>query len=131
MGIQVHWDEQESDILVFDLRAQWTWDEAHTTIQSGLEMINSTAYPVYVMTLTDHGFPPSPSILNEFQKVARVLPPHVMLVVVVTDNFMVETINQIFYRVSPTGHRIGRLAKTPDAARAMIAEHRATRDAAS
>ena len=117
MGIQLQWDEQDPDILIFDLRAQWTWDEFHAAVQDGLHLMNSAAQLVYIITLSTHGFPPSPSVLSEFQKVSRVLPTSVALIVVVTDNFMVETINQIFFRVSPLGRRIGRLAKTTDAAR--------------
>ena len=131
MGIQVQWDAQDPDILVFDLRSQWTWDEFHATVQDLLVMINSAAPPIYIMTLSAAGFPHSPSILSEFQKVSRLLPPSIALVVVVTDNFLVETVNEIFFRVSPLGRRIGRLAKTIDAARAIIADHRTQRDAAS
>ena len=122
MGIQVQWDAQDPDILVFDLRSQWTWDEFHATVQDLLAMINSAAPPIYIMTLSAAGFP---------QKVSRLVPPSIALVVVVTDNFLVETVNEIFFRVSPLGRRIGRLAKTIDAARAIIADHRIQRDAAS
>jgi hypothetical protein len=130
MGIQVQWDAQDPDIIVFDLRASWTWADFHAAVQDGLRLMNSVTQPVYVITLSATSFPPSPSILNEFQKVACVLPPSIALIVVVTDNFVIETINQIFFRVSPLGRRVGRLAKTMDAARAMIANHRAQRDAA-
>jgi hypothetical protein len=131
MGIQVQWDAQDPDILVFDLRCEWDWKEFHAAVQGAMPMILNTAHSVYVMTLSADSFPQSPSILSEFQKVARLLPPNIALIVVVTDNYLVETINQIFFRVSPLGRRIGRLAKTTDAARAMIAEHRVQRDAAS
>ncbi|MEO8608713.1 MAG: hypothetical protein ABI690_12560 [Chloroflexota bacterium] len=129
MGIQVQWDVQDPDILVFDLRAQWDWNEFHAAVRDGISMMNSLTQPVYVITLSAHGFPPSSSVLSEFQKVMRILPQNVALIVVVTDNFMVETINQIFFRVSPLGRRIGRLAKTIDAARVLIAEDRAKRHA--
>jgi hypothetical protein len=131
MGIQMQWDAQDPDILIFDLRSQWVWDEFHAAVQDGLHLMNSSGQPVYVISLSGAGFPHSPRILGEFKKVTRVLPPNVALIVVVTDNFLVESVNQIFFKVSPLGRRIGRLAKTPDAARAMIAEHRAKRDAAS
>lgn len=131
MGIQLQWDAQDPDILIFDLRSQWIWDEFHAAVQDGLHLMNSAAHPIYVITLSAAGFPHSPSILSEFKKVTRILPPHIALIVVVTDNFMVETVNQIFFKVSPLGRRIGRLAKSVDAARAMIADHRAKQDAAS
>lgn len=125
MGIQLQWDAQDSDILIFDLRAQWLWDEFHAAVQNGLQLMNSTTQPVYVIILSASGFPHSPSILGEFKKVTRLFPPNLAMVVVVTDNFLVETVNQVFFKVSPLGRRIGRLAKSVDTARALIAEHRA------
>ncbi len=129
MSIQVEWDAQDQNILVFDLRSQGDWNEFHLAVQDGFCLINSVSQPVYVILLSAKRFPPSPSILSEFQKATRLLPPNIALIVVVTDNYMVETINQIFFRVSPLGRRIGRLAKTVDAARTLIAEHRAKREA--
>src|SRR5262245_22079145 len=101
MGIQMQWDAQDPDILVFDLRCQWTWDEFHAAVQGLVALVNSVTHPVYVMTLSAPSFPASPSVLSEFQKVSRVLPPSIALIVVVTDNFLIETINEVIFRVSP------------------------------
>lgn len=128
MGIQSQWDVHEPDIVLFDLRSQWTWDEFHVAAQALTAMINSVSYPVYVVTLSSSSFPPSPSVLGEFQKVSRTIPPSVALIVVVTDNFLIETVNEVFFRVSPLARRIGRLAKSLDAAHQMIAAHRSKRD---
>jgi hypothetical protein len=128
MGIQSQWDADEPDILLFDLRSQWTWDEFHVAAQRLVGMISSVPYPVYVITLSATSFPVSPSVLGEFHKVSRIIPPTVALIVVVTDNFLIETVNEVFFRVSPLARRVGRLAKTLDSARQLIAAHRAKRD---
>jgi len=125
MGIQLQWEQHDPDILLFDLRSNQTWDDFHAAVQQGIEMLYDVPYPVYVITLSASGFPPSASILSHFHKVAQQLPPNMALIVVVTDNFLVETINQIFFKISPLGRKLGRLAKTMDEARQIIAQYHA------
>jgi hypothetical protein len=130
MGIQVLWDTQEFDILIFDLRAEWTWGEFHACVEEAMRMIHDCSHTIYAIVLPPTTFPASPSIITEFQRVTRMLLPSIALIVVVTNSFLVETVNEIFFRVSPLAGRIGRLAKTMDDARQLIASHRAQRDAA-
>lgn len=125
MAIQLQWEQHDPNILVFDLRSDWTWEEFHAAVKIGAEMMQNAPAPgpVYVISLAPTAFPPSYSVISHFQNVVQHLPPNLALIVVVTDNFLVETINQIFFKVSPLGRRVGRLAKTVDNARQIIANH--------
>jgi hypothetical protein len=123
VSIQLQWEQHDPAIIVFDLRAQWTWDEFHATITEGVAMMRGLPYPVYAIVLATHAFPPSSSVISHFQNIAQKLPPNLALIVVVTDNFFIETINQIFFKISPVGRKLGRLAKTVDEARQVIAKH--------
>jgi hypothetical protein len=125
VSIQLQWEEHDPAILLFDLRAEWTWDEFHATITEGVSMMRGLPYPVYAITFVTHVFPPSASVLSHFQAISQQLPSNLALIVVVTDNFFVETINQIFFKISPLGRKLGRLAKTMDEARQLIAQHHA------
>lgn len=125
MTIQYYWDQHDPNIFVFDLREVWTWDEFHTAADTAMESIKNVAEPVYVISLAAAGFPYSDSVISHFQRITQQLPPNLILIVVVTDNFLVETVNQIFFKISPSGRRIGRIAKSLDAARQLILDYHA------
>jgi hypothetical protein len=125
MTIQYYWDQHDPNIFIFDLREVWTWEEFHTAADTAMESIKNVAQPVYVISLAATGFPPSDSIISHFQRITQQFPPNLILIVVVTDNFLVETVNQIFFKISASGRRIGRIAKSLDAARQLILDYHA------
>jgi hypothetical protein len=125
MAVQCYWDQHDPHIFIFDLRADWTWEEFHAAADTAMETVKNVSEPVYVISLSSGTFPPANSIISHFQRIIQQLPPNLALIVVVTDSFLVETINQIFFKVSPLGRRIGRLAKTKDAARQVILNYHA------
>jgi hypothetical protein len=123
MAVHYYWDQHDPNIFIFDLRADWTWEEFYAAADTAMETIKNVSEPVYVISLAARTFPPANSIISHFHRIIQQLPPNLALIVVVTDSFLVETINQIFFKVSPLGRRIGRLAKSIDAARKLILDY--------
>ena len=127
MAVQLYWDDNNPDILILDLGSGWTWDEFHAGVARGVEMMQAASTPVYAISLPGARFPSPTGILGNFKLVIPRLPPNLVMVIIVTENYFVETVNRIFFRVSPTAGKMSRIARTIDEARQIIAEHRAKR----
>src|SRR5262249_38959417 len=124
-------DDQNPDILILNMQPGWTWEEFHTAVDQAVTLAQTVSYPVYAVSIPGVGFPSVSGILNHFKKVLNQLPANMVLVVIVTDNYFIETVNRIFFRVAPSAAAIGRIARSLDDARQIIAEHRAKQDIAS
>jgi hypothetical protein len=126
MGIQVQWDEFEPDTILINLESDWAWDEYHAAARHSFELAHRVTHPVYVIVLAYRRFPGSPGdVLMHLLRVSKSIPQNMALIILVTNDFFIESVNQVLFRISPTGRQVGRLAKTSDEARRMIVEHRA------
>jgi hypothetical protein len=125
MAVQLYWDQNNPDILILDLGSGWTWEDFHAAVERGIEMAQSVTTPVYAISIPGARFPSPVGILGHFNLVMQHLPANMVLVVIVAENYFIETVNRIFFRVSPAAGAISRIARTLDEARQIIAEHRA------
>lgn len=81
MGVEVHWFDANQTLLYYRVQDGCTWDEAHTTLQTGRSMARQVGHEINVIVdlLALKGEPPD--ILYRVQKLLEDRPANIAHVV--------------------------------------------------
>ncbi len=130
MVVHYYLDERDSTIIRLVLDGQWTWAEYFVVLEQILTHVRSKDTMFDCIVEGRMGFPGG-SALSQLNHVVRQLPPNIGVIVVVTSNSFVRTINQILFQISKRAQSIGSVADTIDQAYAIISARRIERSVSS
>jgi hypothetical protein len=126
MNIHFRWANGEQTLLLLTLEEGWTWAEYHDVVRQLATMIRQLDYTVdAVVEITSRVPFPSGSALSQLRQVARILPENIGVIVVVSPNPFVKTINNILIQMTPKLRQMVELADTREEAHAVVAARRA------
>jgi hypothetical protein len=126
MNIRFRWADEEQTLVLLTLEDGWTWAEYHSLVRQISETIRQLGHTVdAVVEITSRAPFPSGSALSQLRQIARVLPDNIGVIVVVSPNPFVKTINTILFHLSPKLRQMVELADTREEALAIITARRA------
>ncbi len=127
MHIYHQWDDPEQ-ILLLRLEDGWTWEEYHSVVAQLSETVRQLNHTVDAIVENTAKIPfPAGSALSNLRQVTRVLPNNFGVIVVVSPNPFVKTINNILMQLAPKLRETIALADTREEAYAIVVERRAQR----
>lgn len=128
MRITFQWEDAERTLLLLRLTDGWTWVEYHAVVSQLVVSIQQLDYAVDVIVENTARIPfPSGKALSHLRRIMRMVPDNIGVIVIVSANPFVKTINHILFRVMPKTREIGELADTVEEAHAIITRRRAQR----
>jgi hypothetical protein len=122
MPVNIEWNDPEKTVIVATIDWPWDWDELGATWKTGVEMMNSVQHPVYMVAVAKTSRFPVGNILSNLTHMMKIVPDNIGLAIMVTENRFQETINQIFFKLSPGLRQKGRVVSSLDKALALVAE---------
>ncbi len=126
MSIHFRWADEEQTLLLLTLEEGWTWAEYHDVVRQVSGMIRQLGHTVDIIVENTARVPfPSGSALSQLRQVVRILPDNIGVIVVVSPNPFVKTINNILFQLVPKVRQITELADTREEALAIVAARRA------
>lgn len=128
MSISFEWEDENQTLLLLTLSNGWTWEEYHAIVNQLVGIMRELDHIVDVIVENTAKIPfPSGAALFQLRKIARITPENLGVVVVVSRNPFVKSINQILMQISPQLRRTIALADVRDEAYAIIEGRRAQR----
>ncbi len=128
MNIHYHWADDNQTLLMFTLQNGWTWEEYFATLKALVASIRQLEHPVDVIVENTSKIPfPSGSALSRLRQILPMLPDNIGVIVVVSPNPFVKTINQILFQLSPRVRAMTELADTREEAHIILMRRRAQR----
>jgi hypothetical protein len=101
MAIIVSWLDQEQAIVVLSFKKQWTWEEVIAALKEADEMISTVSKKaIIIYDLLESNFLPQ-KILGSAKAVYDVLPKHVEINILITNNNFIKTMNSLVLRTFP------------------------------
>lgn len=122
MPVQIEWNNAEKTVIVATIDWPFDWNELAAAWKTGVEMMNSVApHPVHMIAVAKTSRFPVGNILSNLTHMMKIVPDNVGLAIMVTENRFQETINQIFFKLSPSLRQKGRVVSNLDKALALVA----------
>ena len=126
MKIHYRWEDEDQTLMLVSLEEGWTWEEYYAVVQQLATTIRRLGHPVDAIVKNSARIPfPTGSALSHLRQIMRLVPDNIGVIVLVSSNPFVKTINQVLFQLLPTTREIAELADTEDEARTIIAERRA------
>jgi hypothetical protein len=127
MNVRYQWSDDQT-LLLLTLEEGWTWAEYHSVVRELSAAIRQLGHPVDAIVENTARIPfPSGSALSHLRQMMRVVPDNIGVIVVVSPNPLVKTINQILFTIAPKLRETVELADTRAEALAIIEKWRAQR----
>jgi len=100
MNVKIDWDNDQKDVLRWDLEGRWHWDDIHNAVERSVALRKEVKHErdVSVIINVQHFTPLSTSALKETRKAMLIRPENRELVVVVGRSAYTRTIVDIFRR---------------------------------
>ena len=128
MPVTIEWGNDEKNVIVAAIDWPWTWNELSAIWKTGVAMINSVPYDVHMIAIAKTSRFPVGNILSNLTGMTKDVPENIGLAIMVTENRFQETINNIFFKLSPGLRQKGRVVSSLDKAYTLVAEVAAKRD---
>ncbi len=128
MSIEVTWDEQSENVLLYRFSGVWDWPDFTRAIERSIELaqtLNGQRYDVIGCFLASSRVPAGAGISYVYSAFKR-KPANCGVTVVVTRSAFVRSLVEILGRVYPETRRAFTVASTLEEARALIARVRET-----
>ncbi|MBZ0286920.1 MAG: hypothetical protein K8I30_04855, partial [Anaerolineae bacterium] len=122
MPIDMEWGNTEKTVIVATIDWPWDWNELAAAWKSGVAMMNSVEHPVHTIAVAKTQRFPVGNILSNLTNMMKIVPDNIGLAIMVTENRFQETINTIFFKLSPGLRQKGRVVNSLDKAMALVAE---------
>jgi len=100
MPIDINWDNDQKDVLRWDLNGRWDWDDIHDAVTRSVEIRKLVEHrrDIAVIINLQHFTPLSTGALKETRKALLIRPENRELVVVVGRSAYTRSIVDIFRR---------------------------------
>jgi len=131
MPITMEWGNDEQTIILAMIDWPWTWDELSAAWNTGVEMMSSVPHDVHTIVLAKTARFPIGNILSNLTAITKNVPVNIGFAIMVTENRFQQTINNIFFSLSPRLGKKGRVVSSLDKAFALIADEAGKQDRAS
>jgi hypothetical protein len=128
MPVAIAWGNDEHTVLIGTLDWPWTWDELSAGWYQAVEMMGSVDYPVHTIVVGKTTSFPIGNILSNLSSITKNVPSNIGLAIMVTENGFQQTINNIFFRLSPGLRHKGFVVDSLDKAFALIAQETGKRE---
>ena len=123
MPVNIEWNNAEKTVIIATIDWPFDWNDLAETWKTGVEMMSSVSpRPVHMIAVAKTSRFPVGNILSNLTHMMKIVPDNIGLAVMVTENRFQETINQIFFKLSPGLRQKGRVVNSVDKALALIAE---------
>jgi hypothetical protein len=122
MSVNIEWGNAEKNVIIATIDWPWDWNALAETWKTGVEMMNSVApQPVHMIAVAKTSRFPVGNILSNLTNMTKIVPANIGLAIMVTENRFQETINQIFFKLSPSMRQKGRVVNSMAKALALVA----------
>jgi hypothetical protein len=122
MPVHIEWGNAEKTVLIATIDWPYDWDELAAGWKAGVGMMNSVPHPVHTIAVAKTSRFPVGNILSNLTYMTKIVPDNLGLAIMVTENRFQETINNIFFKLSPGMRQKGRVVSSLDKALALVAE---------
>lgn len=123
MPVNIEWGNAEKTVIIATIDWPWDWNELAETWKTGVDMMNSVSpQPVYMIAVAKTSRFPVGNILSNLTHMTKIVPNNIGLAIMVTENRFQETINNIFFKLSPGMRQKGRVVSSVDKALALVAD---------
>jgi hypothetical protein len=131
MPVAIEWGNYEHTILIGTLDWPWSWDELSAGWHSAVEMMRSVEHPVHMIVVGKTTRFPIGNILSNLTAITKNVPSNIGLAVMVTENRFQETINTIFFKLSPSLRHKGFVVNSLEKALELVAQETCKQDRVS
>lgn len=123
MPVTMEWGNAEKTIVIATIDWPFDWDDLSAAWKTGVDMMNSVPQnTVHTIAVAKTSRFPVGNILSNLTHMTKIVPSNLGLAIMVTENRFQETINNIFFKLSPGMRQKGRVVNNLDKALALVAE---------
>lgn len=125
MSITVSWDDEENTAIRHDYDLQWDWDEFNTAISQTVAMMEGVQRRVDIIcNVLNTKIPPSSDYILHGRRALILLNRWLGNIAVVSTSTLVFAMINAFVRIYPEWRGRFIVVKTPEEARAALAQRR-------
>jgi hypothetical protein len=123
MPINVRWGNEANTYTVFEFKGRWTWDDYHSAIKAGYELVKDKPYTVNILLdIRNSNLFPS-NMLSHFRTSMDRPPKSFDLAVVVSNSGFVQAIARIIDTLYGKKGVSFRIVKTMEEAETIFSKH--------
>jgi hypothetical protein len=127
MPVTTEWGNDEHTIMIATIEWPWTWDELSAGWKAATDQIRSVPHPVHTIAYAKTTRFPVGNILSNLAGITKNVPDNIGLAIAVTENRFQETINTIFFKLSPMLRNKGHVVNSLEKAYALCAKEDANK----
>ena len=122
MPVDMEWGNAAKTVIIATIDWPFDWDELTTAWKTGVGMMSNMPHTVHMIAVAKTSRFPVGNILSNLTHMIKTVPDNLGLAILVTENRFQETINQIFFKLTPGMRQKGRVVNNLDKALALVAE---------